>query len=226
MLTYLLIAVGAYLLGSIPTGFLVARAKGTDIRKTGSGNIGATNVFRTLGAAAGIFVMLMDALKGYVACMLLCPLVFDCLIAPPAFAQATDEIQIRFKVIAGIGAILGHNFSCWLNFKGGKGVATSAGVFLALTWQAMSIALAAWIIVLALTRYVSMASIAAALVLPTATWFILARDGNLKSPGAIILGSVTIAAALMVIIRHRGNIQRLRAGTEKQISFKRTGAAP
>ncbi len=219
---------GAYLLGSIPTGYLVARSKGIDIRKTGSGNIGATNVFRIVGKGPGIFVLLVDALKGYVACALLCPIVFNWL-APHfaglfnAFRDEPVDLQLRFKIIAGICAILGHNYSCWLNFKGGKGVATSAGVFFALTWPATTIALVVWIIVFALTRYVSVASITAAVALPIATWFTSTINGGNENQRSGLLESLTIAAALMVIIRHRGNIQRLHTGTEKRINFKNTG---
>jgi len=229
ILTYSLIALGSYLLGSIPTGYLVARAKGIDIRTTGSGNIGATNVFRILGTGPGIFVLLVDALKGYAACILLCPLVFNWIAAHYfyiVFRNEPMDLQIRFKVIAGVCAILGHNYSCWLNFKGGKGVATSAGVFFALTWPAMCIALVVWIIVFAFTRYVSVASMIGAVTLPIATWFTSLVSEDMENRPSWLLQSVTIAAALMVIIRHRANLQRLRLGTEKRITFKKTGAAP
>lgn len=231
ILTYSLIALGAYLLGSIPTGYLVAKAKGIDIRAAGSGNIGATNVFRILGTGPGIFVLLVDVLKGYVACAFLCPLVFNW-VAPHfatlyiPFHDETRGLQTQYKVIAGVCAILGHNYSCWLNFKGGKGVATSAGVFFALTWPAMSIALGAWIIVFALTRYVSVASMIAAVTLPVATWFTLSTNNGIESRRSWLLESVTIAAGLMVVIRHKSNLQRLRAGTEKRITFKKTGGTP
>ncbi len=231
VLNYILMAVGAYLLGSIPTGFLVARSRGIDIRGVGSGNIGATNVFRVVGKAAGIFVLLTDVLKGFVACAFLCPLIFNWL-APhysgfyQYFRQIPEAVQIRFQVAAGISAIVGHNFSCWLKFKGGKGVATSAGVFLALAPAATAVALGVWIIALALTRYVSVASISAAVALPAATCvFAFVHHGDGETQGDLILQIVTIAAGLMVIIKHRSNIQRLRSGTEKQITFKRTEAA-
>jgi glycerol-3-phosphate acyltransferase PlsY len=231
ILTYGLIALGAYLLGSIPTGYLVARSKGIDIRKTGSGNIGATNVFRIVGKGPGIFVLLVDALKGYVACALFCPLVYNWL-APHFvafyihFRNEPVDVQIQYKIVAGVCAILGHNYSCWLNFKGGKGVATSAGVFFALTWPAMTVALVVWIIVFALSRYVSLASMIGAVALPVATWFTSGMNDGIGTRRSWLLQSVTIAAALMVIIRHRANIQRLRSGTEKRINFKSTGAAP
>src|SRR5882762_7931187 len=144
VLAYLLTALGAYLLGSIPFGFLVAKAKGIDIRSVGSGNIGATNAMRVLGKPAGIFVLLMDVLKGYLACALMPPLVVLCVLPsicqmPPDFydnaahyLDAHAEFAMHLKVIAGIGAVLGHNYTCWLKFKGGKGIATTGGVYLAL----------------------------------------------------------------------------------------------
>jgi acyl phosphate:glycerol-3-phosphate acyltransferase len=227
--TYILIAAGAYLLGSIPTGVLVARAKGIDIRKVGSGNIGATNVFRILGTGPGILVLLVDALKGYVACAFLCPLVYNG-IAPHyfglyvSFQDESLELQMKYKIVAGICAILGHVFSCWLKFKGGKGVATSGGVFFALTWQATTIALVVWVILVAITRYVSVGSMAAAIVLPIAAWFTSPMGHSIDHRRSWLLESITIAAGLMIILKHRSNIQRLRAGTEKRISFSSKGA--
>src|SRR5258705_13353517 len=119
VLAYLLTALGAYLLGSIPFGFLVAKARGIDIRSVGSGNIGATNAMRVLGKPAGIFVLLMDALKGYAAVAWLTPMIYNW-IEPhyfglaPGFAAASLAVQMKFKVIAGVGAVLGHNYTCWL----------------------------------------------------------------------------------------------------------------
>ncbi len=133
------------MLGSIPFGFLAAKAKGIDIRSVGSGNIGATNAMRVLGKPAGIFVLLLDVLKGYVACAFLPPLIFNWL-APHSsglftyFQYEPAEVQNRFKIVAGIFAVLGHNYTCWLKFKGGKGIATTAGVYLALAPWAVLIA--------------------------------------------------------------------------------------
>src|SRR5258706_4072210 len=156
VLGYMLTAVVAYLLGSIPTGFLVAKARGIDIRAVGSGNIGATNVFRALGKPAGITVLLVDAIKGCVACRFV------------AFGRSAHSEA--HQMIAGLFAILGHNYTCWLRFKGGKGVATSAGVLLALAPAGFVVALATFLIVLALSRYVSLSSICAAVVLPIGVW--------------------------------------------------------
>jgi glycerol-3-phosphate acyltransferase PlsY len=220
--SYILTALAAYLLGSIPTGFLVAKAKGIDIRAAGSGNIGATNAMRVLGKPAGIFVLLMDALKGYAACVFLPPLIYNWL-APHFsglfryFHDEPLELQIKFYVVAGIFAVLGYSFTCWLKFKGGKGVATSAGVFFALTPLAAGVALATWIITLALTRYASVASIAAAVALPVTAW--------LTQPN-LVLRIVTTAIGLLVIVRHRSNIARLRNGTEQRLDFKSKGSIP
>ena len=164
ILSYAVIAVAAYLLGSIPTGYLAGRARGIDIRTVGSGNMGATNVFRTLGKTAGVIVLVVDGLKGYAACTWLCDGTAWRFLTLPRW---TREL---YRIIAGISAVLGHNFTCWLKFKGGKGIATSAGVFVALAPLALGIALGTWIVVFALSRYVSVASIAAAVALPAAVW--------------------------------------------------------
>jgi len=156
----------AYLLGSIPTGFLVAKARGVDIRAVGSGNIGATNVFRILGKTAGVFVLLADAAKGWLAVFLVAKWVADWL-----YPTASPLEREWFRLCAGIAAILGHNYTCWLHFKGGKGIATSAGVLVALVWLPLLIILSVWVVVFAASRYVSLASICASFVLPFAAWF-------------------------------------------------------
>jgi glycerol-3-phosphate acyltransferase PlsY len=196
----------AYLLGSIPTGYLVGRAKGVDVRKVGSGNIGATNAFRTLGKRAGTLVLLADALKGWLAACPM-PVLVQKLVAPSE--PADPATQEYLQIIAGVVAILGHNYTCWLQFKGGKGIATSGGVLLALTPITFVAGLVAWIIVCAATRYVSLGSIAAALVLPVATW--LAPP---HSPRMIVVTGVMGALA---IYKHKGNIERLLNGTESRI---------
>src|SRR5713226_2896418 len=156
MLACTLTALAAYLLGSVPTGYLVARARGIDIRTVGSGNIGATNVFRYLGKPAGIFVLLADALKGLLAVIVLSKLIGGW------FYPNADVLEREwFEICAGASAILGHNYTCWLYFKGGKGIATSAGVLAALVPGPLLIILGIWILVFALTRYVSLASLAA-----------------------------------------------------------------
>ncbi len=204
---YILVVLVAYLLGSIPTGFLVAKARGVDIRTVGSGNIGATNVFRILGKPAGVFVLLADAAKGWLAVFVVAKLVSGWFY-PGAGLQAREW----FAICAGVGAILGHNYTCWLYFKGGKGIATSAGVLVALVPWPLLIILGIWIVVFALSRYVSLASISAAFALPFAAWLVAEST-------TIIL--VTAALAALAIYKHKANIQRLIKGTENRIGLKK-----
>ena len=199
--TALLVISGAFLLGSIPTGYLVARAKGVDIRRHGSGNIGATNVFRTLGKPLGILVFFIDALKGFSAVWL---------------ALQFGGSSVWPGLIAAVAVIAGHNYTPWLGFKGGKGIATSAGVLIALTHWAMLVIALVWCAVFFATRYVSLASIGAAAALPAAVgalWF-YGCGGN-----APLLGFSALIAAL-AIWRHRSNIERLMAGTEHRFDRK------
>ena len=200
----------SYLLGSIPTGYLVAKAKGVDIRSVGSGNIGATNVFRILGKGAGIFVLTADALKGALAVLVVAPVIWG---EPPCHCH--DHELVQAQGFAGISAILGHNYTCWLKFKGGKGIATTAGVFAALAPGALGIALSAWLVVFAASRYVSLASIVAAVALPLAVWLM----GN----GALLIG-VSTALGALAIYKHKANLQRLLAGTESRIGAKKPEA--
>ncbi|MGH7951271.1 MAG: glycerol-3-phosphate 1-O-acyltransferase PlsY [Limisphaerales bacterium] len=201
--SYIIVAVAAYLLGSIPTGYLIGKAKGIDIRKSGSGNIGATNSYRVLGKPAGIFVLLADCAKGFVA-VCVCNLILKMFNMPDAGVEA-------HRIVAGIFAVLGHNYTCWLKFKGGKGIATTAGVYLALAPVALGIALALFILAVLTTRYVSVGSIVAAIVLPIAVWFTAEN---------LFLRIVTIALGAMAIYKHRGNIRRLLNGTESHIGKK------
>ncbi len=195
-LAYILTALGSYLLGSIPTGFLVGRAKGIDIRVVGSGNIGATNAFRILGRRAGIFVLLVDALKGAAAVLLLPRL-------------TAGQTTVPLEIIAALCVVLGHNFTCWLRFRGGKGISTSAGVLGALVPLGFLITLAAFLTTLAVSRYVSLASVVGAVVLPFAVAF--------TPPGDLRLVILTGLMALLAIGRHRTNLQRLWAGTERRL---------
>ena len=204
-------ALGAYLLGSIPTGYLVAWAKGIDIRSVGSGNIGATNAMRVLGKPAGIFVLLMDALKGFLAVKCLAPLMVHFVLHSFSTIIEPEEIS-ALQLMAGICAVLGHNYTCWLRFKGGKGIATTAGVFLALAPWAVLIALVVFILAVLLTKYVSIGSIAAAIALPAAVW--------IMTPQNVVLGVIATALGVMAIYKHKGNIERLMAGTENRIGKK------
>jgi glycerol-3-phosphate acyltransferase PlsY len=211
VLSYLIAALEGYLVGSIPTGYLVARAKGIDIRATGSGNIGATNVLRILGTPAGIFVLVVDGLKGFTACMWGCDLVLDLFNLP--LTSADPHLVIPQRIIAGLAVVLGHNFTFWLRFKGGKGIATSAGLFFGLAPLAAGIALATWAMVLAISRYVSLASITAAVTLPTAVWI---------TKRSVLLGVITTVIGLLAIWKHKTNIERLLNGTERRFGGKPT----
>lgn len=204
---YALTVLLGYLLGSIPTGFLVAKAKGIDIRTVGSGNIGATNAFRILGKGAGIFVLLADACKGFVACEFLPMFV-------PQIFPAADVAPAHIGLVAGVAAILGHNYTCWLYFKGGKGIATSAGVLFTLAPAAAATILAVWIILFFATKYVSLASIAASATLPFAQWF----WSKGQNPEMIYIFA---GLAALAIYKHKANIQRLLAGTEGKIGAKK-----
>lgn len=196
----------AYFLGSIPTGFLVGKLRGIDVRKIGSGNIGATNVMRIVGKPAGIFVLVMDGLKGFAACAW----VTDLILA--AFNGDAPAGAESVRIVAGIAVLLGHNFTYWLKFRGGKGIATSAGVLAALAPWALIIILAVWLVIFGVTKYVSLASIAAALTLPLATWL---------TGGSIVMIIVTAFMMALAIYKHRANIQRLLQGTEHRIGMKK-----
>jgi glycerol-3-phosphate acyltransferase PlsY len=205
VLTCILTALAAYLLGSIPFGFLAAKAKGIDIRSVGSGNIGATNAMRVLGKPAGIGVLLLDALKGYAAVAWLAMVALKS-------CNATNADTETLRIIAGIGAVLGHNYTCWLRFKGGKGIATTAGVYLALAPWAVLIALGVFVLAVLLTKYVSVGSISAAVALPVTVW--------IMTPHNLFLGIVTTALGALAIYKHKSNLQRLMAGTENRFGRK------
>jgi acyl phosphate:glycerol-3-phosphate acyltransferase len=211
ILNYILLVAGAYLLGSIPFGYLVAKAKGVDIRTAGSGNIGATNAMRVLGKPAGIAVLLLDALKGWVAAGM-----FADFAAQHLFAAPSAGLTAQCQVLAGVAAVLGHNYTCWLKFKGGKGIATTAGVYLVLAPWALLIALGVFLLAVVTTRFVSVGSIAAAVALPVAAGF---TQKNLLVDG------VTVALGALAIYKHKGNIARLRAGTENRLGQKKKEAA-
>jgi len=200
-MSYVAVVLGAYVLGSIPTGFLVARAKGVDIRSVGSGNIGATNVFRILGRPAGVFVLLFDGLKGFAACAWLAELIIREFAVPP-------ENGVYLRLAAGLAVVLGHNYTCWLGFKGGKGIATSAGALTALVPWALLIILSLWVLLFAITRYVSIGSLAASFALPFATWFTTQNRA---------LTFVTGAMGALAIYKHKTNVRRLLNGTEHRV---------
>jgi glycerol-3-phosphate acyltransferase PlsY len=202
VLAYIIVTVAAYLLGSIPTGFLVAKAKGIDIRTVGSGNIGATNAMRVLGKPSGIFVLLVDFAKGFLAVAFLPILIY----------KIYPTLAVHLSIVAGVFVVFGHNYTCWLKFKGGKGIATSAGVYLALAPAALGIALVVFILALLFTKYVSIGSIAAAIALSAAIWILPPHD--------LLLGIVTTALGVLAIYKHKSNIQRFMAGTENRLGKK------
>lgn len=198
----------SYLLGSIPFGYLAGRLGGIDIRQAGSGNVGATNVVRVLGKRYGYPVFALDFLKGFGAVKI------SMLIAPGRPPE-WDSPEI-FGILAALSSVLGHLYPPWLKFKGGKGVATSAGALLALTPVATLIGVAIWIIVFWLTRYVSLASITAAVVLPVVILVVSSQDQNKGRP--LVYSSACVAA--VVIWRHRSNLSRLMRGTEPRFTRK------
>ncbi len=220
VLAYILTALGAYLLGSIPFGYLVAKAKGIDIRAVGSGNIGATNAMRMLDKPAGIFVLLMDVLKGWLA-VYFGAIIYRLFFRPyetvpdwvGLYPLPTQHGIMQFALIAGIFAVLGHNYTCWLKFKGGKGIATTAGVYLALAPWALLIALVVFILALLASRIMSVASMSGAVALPVAVW--------VMTPHNLFLGIVTTALGALAIYKHKSNIQRLMAGTENHFGKKK-----
>jgi glycerol-3-phosphate acyltransferase PlsY len=208
MVTLAAVLIGSYLLGSIPFGYLAGRLGGIDIRKAGSGNVGATNVVRVLGKRYGYPVFALDVLKGFGAVKI------SMLIAQGQ-PQGWNS-PVIFGILAGMASVLGHVYPPWLKFKGGKGVATSAGALLALAPVATLIGVAIWIIVFWLTGYVSLASIIAAGALPIVILVFSSPDQNNGKP--LVYSSACVAA--VVIWRHRSNLSRLMRGTEPRFTRK------
>ncbi len=208
---YLIVVLVSYLLGSIPTGYLVGKARGIDIRTVGSGNMGATNVFRVLGKKAGIFVLIVDFLKGFFAWPVAKLVMTAIYPNPPADLE-------WFAIASGVSAILGHNYTCWLKFKGGKGVATTAGVLASLPFTPTAvpwtfiIALSVFLLVFLISKYVSLSSISAAASLPVSTW--LLHGSQRMVIVAFFLGA-------LAIYKHKANIQRLMNGTENRFGKKK-----
>jgi glycerol-3-phosphate acyltransferase PlsY len=212
MLLYLIVGVVAYLLGSIPFGLILVRIfRKQDIRQQGSGNIGATNVIRSGGKGLGAVTFLLDAAKGYVAVLL-------------AWQVGLHVHQTQFQTqnlaaTAAVCALVGHVYPLWLSFKGGKGVATGFGVFLGITATAALVALAAFILIFALSRYVSLASIIAAIAFPLAALLVP------HEPLTPFMIAVVILLPLIVIAKHHANIRRLLAGTEYRFGKSKAAAA-
>jgi glycerol-3-phosphate acyltransferase PlsY len=203
---WLIIAFTSYLIGSIPSGYLVARSQGIDIREHGSRNIGATNVLRVLGKKWGYLVFLCDSFKGFAAVKL------GSLIA--AHFQLSPVLG---GVIAAIACILGHNYTFWLGFKGGKGIATSAGVVLALFPVLIVLSVAViWFAVFFAGRYVSLASITAAVALPCVVFFTATKNGS----DFWVLFGFSALIGVLAVWRHHSNIKRLMNGTESRFGKK------
>lgn len=201
----------AYLSGSLPFGYWAGLMKGVDIRKHGSGNIGATNVIRVLGKKTGIPVFILDMLKG---------------LLPTLFAQAwlsslgaSSTMVTTVAVLCAAASVIGHSFTFWLGFKGGKGVATSAGAFLGLAPWALLVAFVVWLVLFFTTRYVALASIGAAISLPISMYVIMLIGGGLNV-GAYILLALGLVMGILVVVRHRSNIKRMMAGTESRFNRK------
>lgn len=189
-LLVLLICV-AYLIGSIPTGLLLGKMYGVDVRKEGSGNIGATNLYRTVGRKIGVITLISDCLKGFL----------------PVLFTKLSSLPPEFAAFVGLSAFCGHVFSLFLKFKGGKGVATALGVFLALAPKAVVIAIAIFALMMFVWRYVSLGSILAATAMPLAVYFF---------HGSRTVTAVTFIIAAVVVIRHQENIKRLISGNENK----------
>jgi acyl phosphate:glycerol-3-phosphate acyltransferase len=195
----------SYLLGAFPTSYLVSRAfAGIDLRQHGSGNLGATNLYRVLGWKYAVPVALVDIAKGVVPVLVFAPQV---------------SRSVVFALACGVAAILGHVFSVFVRFKGGKGVATAAGVMLGLTPMALGVTAAVWGLMLVLTGYVSLSSITAAVVLPIAVYLV-------ERPAQSELLWVAALIAFGVIVLHRKNIQRLLNGTEGRFGRRAASAPP
>jgi acyl phosphate:glycerol-3-phosphate acyltransferase len=192
----------AYLLGSIPFGLIIVKLSGGgDVRESGSGNIGAANVTRVAGPISGILTLLLDAGKGYLAVWL---------------ARRISGGNVRWITAAAVAVVLGHMFSVWLRFRGGKGVATTLGAYILISGTAVAAAAVVWIVVAIFWRYVSLASIAAAAALPLLVY-------ELYAPGFApprVLSLATVFVSVLVVWKHRENMQRLIAGTESKLKLK------
>jgi glycerol-3-phosphate acyltransferase PlsY len=199
---YIIVAVVAYLLGSIPFGYLLVKVfRGEDVRLSGSGNIGATNVARSGAKGLGIATLVLDALKGSAAVAL-------ALLLARQEGNAAGFSPLPIMATAALAAVVGHVFPVWLRFKGGKGVATALGVFMVLFPKAILVALAIFILIVVVTRYVSLGSVLGAIAFPIAAYFLQPTDWI-----SLVLASMV---SLIVIVKHRENIRRLLAGNENR----------
>lgn len=197
----------SYLVGSIPFGYLAGLTRGIDIRTVGSGNIGATNVFRTLGKKLGVFTFTLDVLKG-VAAVCVIPKCVWLLLAPGTVPP------LYVLLLSAVAVMMGHSFPCFLSFRGGKGVATGLGIAIGLAPLTAATALGLWIVVFLITRYVSVGSCVAAAYVAIAPWWL----DNDAVPHGLVPGLLTLLGVL-VIVKHRSNLKRLAAGNENRFCF-------
>ena len=201
-MTIALVFLTSYLVGSFPTSYVLGKAlKGIDIRDFGSGNVGATNTFRALGPGPGILVLLVDIAKGFIPVYLITP----CIVSH--FSAGGMDVT-SLKILSGISAIAGHNWTVFLRFRGGKGVATSVGVLLGIAPKALGLSAVVWLIVAGSSRYVSLASIVSAVSLPVFMWL------SGQDRATLVFGA---AIAILIIARHHANIVRLVRGKENRI---------
>jgi len=224
MLFYALGAVQAYFLGAIPFGFVLVKfSRGVDIRTVGSGNIGATNVARAAGKKVGVLAFLLDVAKGFVAATWIPFAVHALATGHYSYAGAWGATQAAvagggftdLRIVCGLAAIVGHIWTVFLSFRGGKGVATSLGVLLGLAPWPTFAALAAWAIIAGLSGYVSLGSIMASLLLPVSV--ALFDWGRIEENSHLLVFAILVG--VLVTVRHRENIRRLMAGTESRVSF-------
>jgi len=218
MLLLAIIILLSYLVGSIPNSIIISKAvKGIDIRKHGSGNAGGTNVMRVLGWKHGMLVILLDALKGVIAVVVIARLHYGPL--PFANVSPFDDFTL-VQIIAGMAAVVGHIWTIFASFKGGKGIATALGMMLMLITVDMLIALGVFVLVVSISRYVSLGSILTAIAVPSVL-YIRENVFHVDIIGYNILFPFIIAVSLLVIFTHRKNLVRLFNGSESKISFKK-----
>ncbi len=208
IIIYILIFLFSYLFGSIPWGFLIGKLNGVDIRKVGSGNIGATNVTRSIGKWWGRLCFLLDLLKGFIPVLIVSQLLLH---------KVFEDPEQFGQIIAALGAIVGHMFSVFMGFKGGKGISTIFGVLLGTSPYSFLVAGVVWLVVFLASRYVSLASIAACAVLPVAATFFSYFKVSYHS---IWILAFLYLIGILAIIRHTSNIKRLMNGTENRFSKK------
>lgn len=189
----------AYLVGSIPTGYILARYKKIDLRRFGSGNVGATNVFRAVGKLAAFFTLVIDLFKGYIVVTFLADILYN---------YRMNINYPEYLVVLALCVVAGHNWTIFLDFKGGKGVATSAGVLLGLCPRLLLIGLCVWLIIFIFSKIVSLSSLISAIAIPIAS-YAFQYDGSIRF--------LTIVLAIMTVLKHRANIKRLLRNEEKRI---------